>query len=64
MTNHTKPAFEVIAVDGSKAYFLDDNFEEFESHSGLGLNDLETAARTQTMVFVPADDSHYTVGRV
>ncbi|MDP2519248.1 hypothetical protein [Shimia thalassica] len=71
MTNQLNAAFEVIAVDGSLAYFLDntvedDNgtFEEFEAHSGLSLMDLDLADKTKTTVFVPADDRHYTVGRI
>lgn len=70
MTTQLDAAFEVIAVDGSRAYFLDnandgaDPFEEFETQSGLSLADLEYADRTETTVFVPADDRHYTVGRL
>ena len=71
MTNQLNAAFEVIAVDGSRAYFLDNtaenddcSFEVFETHSGVDLADLELAARMKTTVFVPADDRHYTVGRI
>ncbi|MEO3480584.1 hypothetical protein AAFO90_23370 [Phaeobacter sp. CAU 1743] len=70
MTTQLDAAFEVIAVDGSRAYFLDntddgtDLFEEFETHSGVSLADLDHADRTQTTVFIPADGRHYTVGRM
>lgn len=71
MTNQLNAAFEVIAIDGSRAYFLDNTdddqpnvFEEFEHHAGMNLAGLEHAARMKTTVFVPADDRHYTVGRI
>jgi hypothetical protein len=70
MTTQLDAAFEVIAVDGSHAYFLEtnndgvDQFEEFEIVSGVSLADLEHADRTETTVFVPSDDRHYTVTRV
>ncbi|MBY6059769.1 hypothetical protein [Leisingera daeponensis] len=70
MTTQLDAAFEIIAVDGSRAYFLDttysgaDVFEEFEIHSGVSLADLEHANRTESTVFIPADDRHYTVGRM
>ncbi|MFW8596152.1 hypothetical protein [Cribrihabitans neustonicus] len=70
MTTQLDAEFEVIAVDGSQAYFLDatndgaDQFEEFETHSGVSLADLERADRTETTVFVPADNRHYTVVRL
>ena len=69
MTNQLNAAFEVIAADGSRAYFLDnthdgsDVFERFEDHAGVSLTDLERAARMKTTVFVPSDERHYTVGR-
>nr|WP_319949491.1 hypothetical protein [uncultured Shimia sp.] len=70
MTNQLNAAFEVIAIDSSRAYFLDNTdgdqpnvFEEFENHAGVSLKGLEQAARMKTTVFVPADDRHYTVGR-
>ena len=49
MTTQLDAAFEIIAVDGSQAYFLDntddggDPFENFETHSGLSLDDLDHA---------------------
>ncbi len=70
MTNQLDAAFEVIAVDRSRAYFLDNtfdgavSFEEFEVHSGLSRTDLEQADRTKATVFIPADDRHYTVDRM
>lgn len=70
MTTQLDAAFEVIALDGSQAHFLDttingaDEFEEFETHSGVSLADLEHADRTETTVFIPADDRHYTVARL
>ncbi|WP_264212592.1 hypothetical protein [Leisingera thetidis] len=70
MTTQLDAAFEIIAVDGSRAFFLDtthsgaDVFEEFETHSGVSLADLEHANRTESTVFIPADDRHYTVGRM
>lgn len=70
MTTQLDAAFEIIAVDGSQAYFLDpahygvDQFEEFETHSGVSLDDLDHADRTETTVFIPADGRHYTVGRL
>lgn len=67
MTTQLDAAFEIIAVDGSRAYFLEttnDEVEQFETHSGVSLADLEHANRTETTVFIPADDRHYTVGRI
>jgi hypothetical protein len=70
MTTQLDAAFEVIAVDGSQAYYLNttddgaDLFEEFETHSGVTLADLDHADRTGTTVFIPADGLHYTVGRL
>lgn len=70
MTIQLDAAFEVIAVDGSRAYFLDntdsgdDLFEDFEADFGLSLDDLDYADRTQTTVFIPADGRHYTVARL
>lgn len=70
MTTQLDAAFEIIAVDGSRAYFLDNNddggdpFESFETHSGLSLDDLDHADRTETTVFIPADGRDYTVARL
>ena len=70
MTTQLDIAFEVIAVDGSRAYFLDntrdggDPFEGFEADFGLSLDDLDYADRTETTVFIPADGRHYTVARM
>ncbi|MCF6433718.1 hypothetical protein [Leisingera sp. MMG026] len=70
MTTQLDAAFEIISVDGSRAYFLDaiengaEQFEEFETRSGVSLADLEHADRTETTVFIPADDRHYTVARM
>ena len=67
MTTQLDAAFELIAVDGSHAFFLEtanDEVDQFETHSGVSLADLEHADRTETTVFVPSDDRHYTVTRV
>jgi hypothetical protein len=67
MTTQLDAAFEIIAVDGSHAYFLEtanDGADQFETHSGVSLADLEHADRTETTVFIPADDRHYTVARI
>ncbi len=70
MTTQLAAASEVIAVDGSQAYYLNttddgaDQFGEFETHSGLSLADLDHADRTETTVFIPADGRDYTVARL
>lgn len=67
MTTQLDAAFEVIAVDGSQAYFLDatnDEVDQFETRSGVSLAELDHADRTKTTVFIPADDRHYTVARL
>lgn len=71
MINQQNIAFEVIAVDGSQAYFLDNTeegmtqvFGEFEERTGLSRADLELAARTEASVFIPVDEKYYTVCRM
>lgn len=71
MTNQLEIAFEVIAIDGSRAYFLDNSneedaelFEYFQRSTGISRADLEQAAATRSLVFVNDCNMYFTVGRM
>lgn len=66
MTEQRNLAFEIIAVDGSRAYFLDNTledsanvFEEFENSTGLSLADLEHAAIRPIAVYISEADENF-----
>ena len=71
MTNQLEIAFEVIATDGSRAYFLDNSqeedaavFEYFQRSTGISRADLEQAAATRSLVFVNDCNKYFTVGQI